>query len=82
MAKYKWIVAFIFDTILYGTIFYFSKFSNLVLERRFLLSLLVGLGLALVAGLARYLLNPWVNKCKASIKKRSAEKRSGLNNLG
>ena len=82
MAKSEWIVNFIFDTALFGTIFFLSKFAGFAFEKRFLLSLLVGMGLGVVAGFVRYLLKPSIDKWKASIKKRRAEKRNSLNNLG
>jgi hypothetical protein len=73
---------FIFDTVLYGIVFFFSKFQAIAIEKRLLFSLLVGMTAALVAGFARYLLKPSVDKWKASIKKRRVEKRESLNNLG
>jgi hypothetical protein len=81
-AKSNRLPDFIFDTLLFGAILYFSRFNDFVFERRLLMSLLAGLGLAFVAGLSRYLLKPRVDLWKASIKKRRAEKSNSLNNLG
>jgi hypothetical protein len=74
MAKSKWIVNLIFDTALFGAIFFFSKFASIAFERRLLLSLLVGIGLGLAAGVARYLLKPSLDRWKIAIKKKRAEK--------
>jgi len=73
-AKSNRLPDFIFDTLLFGAILFFAKFQTLAIEKRLLLSFLVGMGLAFVAGITRHLLKPSVDKWKASIKKRSAEK--------
>jgi hypothetical protein len=80
-AKANRLPDFIFDTLLFGTAFFFLRFQTIAIEKGLLLSFLVGIGLAFVAGLARYLLKPSVDKWKLALKKRRDGKSRGLNNL-
>ena len=58
-----------------------TKFSDLFLEKRILMSLLLGLIMAILAGLLRYLLKPRVDLWKAALKRKRAEKKNGIDNL-